>query len=167
LIKGKFAAPRRVGRIEIRKASMKVGRETPAIVTGGASGLGAAAVKALTATGAKVSIFDLDIDIERRTDLAKHCGAMFLRVDVGDPQSVADGFKAAREVHGQERIAVNCAGIAPAELTVTKTGPPDFAIFEKAPIQQPNAVRSLSRASGSLRPNNASGPSHAPSVVAT
>lgn len=109
---------------------MELGPGTPAVVTGGASGLGAAVAKALAANGAKVSIFDLDV--ERGTDLAGKCGAAFIRVDVGDPQSVADGLKAAREAHGQERIAVNCAGIAPAELTVTKNGPHDFAIFEKA-----------------------------------
>jgi NAD(P)-dependent dehydrogenase (short-subunit alcohol dehydrogenase family) len=109
---------------------MQLGPETPAIVTGGASGLGAAVVKALTANDAKVSIFDLDI--ERGTDLARECGAAFLRVDVSDPQSVADGLRAAREAHGQERIAVNCAGIAPAELTVTKARSHDFAVFEKA-----------------------------------
>ena len=50
-------------------------------------------------------------------------------VDVGDPHSVRDGLKAARTAHGPERVLVACAGIAPAERTVSKTGPHDFDIF--------------------------------------
>jgi len=109
---------------------MDINSETAAVVTGGASGLGEAVVRALSATGAKVAIFDLDAD--KGTELAKECGGLFVPVDVGDPQSVADGFKAARAAHGPERVVVTCAGIAPAERTVTKTGPHDFAIFERA-----------------------------------
>jgi NAD(P)-dependent dehydrogenase (short-subunit alcohol dehydrogenase family) len=107
-----------------------INSETAAIVTGGASGLGEAVVRALSAAGAKVAIFDLDV--EQGTKLAKECGGLFMPVNVGDPQSVTDGFKAARAAHGAERVAVTCAGIAPAERTVTKTGPHDFKIFEHA-----------------------------------
>jgi len=109
---------------------MEIGSETAAVVTGGASGLGEAVVRALSAKGARVAIFDLDAD--RGGALADECGALFMPVDVGDPRSMADGLEAARVAHGQERIAVTCAGIAPAERTVTKNGPHDFSIFERA-----------------------------------
>jgi len=109
---------------------MDINSETAAIVTGGASGLGEGVVRALSAAGAKVAIFDLDADKGKK--LAEECGGLYVEVDVGDPQSVAAGFRAARAAHGSERIAVTCAGIAPAERTVTKAGPHDYAIFERA-----------------------------------
>jgi NAD(P)-dependent dehydrogenase (short-subunit alcohol dehydrogenase family) len=109
---------------------MEIDSQTAAVVTGGASGLGESVVRALSAAGAKVSIFDLDR--QRGTQLAGECGGLFVPTDVGDPASMTDAFKAARAAHGQERIAVACAGIAPAERTVTKSGPHDFAVFERA-----------------------------------
>lgn len=108
---------------------MDINSETPAIVTGGASGLGEAVVRALSAAGAKVAIFDLDAD--KGNELAGECGGSFARVDVGDPQSVADGFKAARAAHGPERVLVSCAGIAPAERTVSRAGPHDPEVFAR------------------------------------
>ena len=108
---------------------MDINSETAAIVTGGASGLGEAVVRALSTAGAKVAIFDLDA--EKGNELAGACGGLFARVDVGDPQSVADGLKTARAAHGPERVMVTCAGIAPAERTVGKSGPHDFEVFTR------------------------------------
>jgi len=100
-----------------------------AIITGGASGLGAASAKALASKGVKVSIFDLNI--EAGTKLANEIGGFFVAVDVADAKSVAKGFITAREKHGQERILVNCAGIAPAAKTVSRGEAHDPEIFAK------------------------------------
>lgn len=88
----------------------------PAIVTGGASGLGEATVRALAAQGAKVAIFDLNT--ERGEEVAAEVGGVYCRVDVTDEASLDTAFQKARIAHGQERVLVNCAGIALGEKTV-------------------------------------------------
>ncbi len=109
---------------------MKLSNDIKAIVTGGASGLGEAVARELTAAGAKVCIFDLNQD--RGQQVAKAIGGCFEPVDVSDAASVAAGFHAARAAQGQERIMVNCAGIGVAARTVDKEGNPhDAAFFER------------------------------------
>lgn len=89
---------------------MKIDASTVAIITGGASGLGEATARALAARGARVAIFDV---AEARGEvLAKEIGGVFCRVDVTSESSVDAGFDKARAAHGQERILVNCAGVA-------------------------------------------------------
>jgi len=97
---------------------MKISANTPAVVTGGASGLGEAVVRDLAAQGAKVTIFDLNR--ERGEALAKELGACYCDVDVSSDESVANGFAKARAAHGQERILVNCAGVASGHKTVAR-----------------------------------------------
>lgn len=94
-----------------------------AVVTGGASGLGEATARALSARGVKVALFDRQRDKGER--VAEEIGALFCEVDVTSDDSVADGFRASRAAHGQERILVNCAGTANAIKTAgrdKKTG---------------------------------------------
>ncbi len=79
-----------------------------AVVTGGASGLGEATARALAAEGVKVAIFDLNT--ERGEALSKELGGVFCQVDVTSNESVDAGFAAARQLHGQERILICCAG---------------------------------------------------------
>ena len=86
---------------------MKLSHETPAIVTGGASGLGRATAEAFAAAGAPVAIFD--INDEAGEEVAKAIGGSFHHVDILDEDSVVAGFDAARAAHGQERICVHCA----------------------------------------------------------
>jgi NAD(P)-dependent dehydrogenase (short-subunit alcohol dehydrogenase family) len=83
-----------------------------AIVTGGASGLGAATARALAASGAKVTLFDLNA--EAGVALAAEIGGQFAVVDVTNEESVLAGLDAGERAHGTARILVNCAGIAPA-----------------------------------------------------
>ncbi|MCC2111242.1 MAG: SDR family NAD(P)-dependent oxidoreductase [Hyphomicrobiales bacterium] len=97
---------------------MKIGTETPAIVTGGASGLGEATARRLAAAGAKVTIFDRNAD--RGREVAADILGYFAEVDVTDLASIDDGLAAARAVHGQERILVNCAGIAVGQKTASR-----------------------------------------------
>ena len=98
---------------------MKLGNDTPAVVTGGASGLGAATARALAARGAKVAIFDMNA--EKGEALAAELGAVFCKVDVTSDQEVDAGFAKARAAHGQERILVNCAGIGNAIKTASRS----------------------------------------------
>ena len=90
-----------------------------AVVTGGASGLGAATARALAATGVKVAIFDLQE--EKGIAVAAEIGGIFCEVNVTDDASVDAGFAKAREAHGQERILVNCAGTGNAIKTASRS----------------------------------------------
>lgn len=103
--------------------------EAKAIVTGGASGLGAATARALAAAGARVAIFDRDVT--RGSALADEIGATFHEVDVTDEASVGEAIAAAKAKMGGLNAAVNCAGIAIAEKTVGRDGPHDLGRFRK------------------------------------
>ncbi|MBB6124543.1 SDR family NAD(P)-dependent oxidoreductase [Sphingobium subterraneum] len=83
-----------------------------AIVTGGASGLGAATARKLAAMGAKVTLFDLNAEVGE--GVAQEIGGLFQSVNVTDEASVNAGLDAAQAAHGVARILVNCAGVAPA-----------------------------------------------------
>ncbi len=98
---------------------MNIDSNTAAVVTGGASGLGAATARALAAKGAKVAIFDLQA--EKGEALAAEIGGVFCEVNVTDDASVDAGFEKARAAHGQERILVNCAGTGNAIKTASRS----------------------------------------------
>jgi NAD(P)-dependent dehydrogenase (short-subunit alcohol dehydrogenase family) len=89
-----------------------------AVVTGAASGLGEATARELARRGAKVAVFDRDV--ERGEKVAGEIGGVFCEVDVTSDEKVAAAFAKAREAHGQERILVNCAGVANAAKTVAR-----------------------------------------------
>lgn len=92
----------------------------PAIVTGGASGLGGGTARRLAASGAKVAIFDLNADLG--TALAAELGGHFVHVDVTDAQAVASAIAEAEAVNGKARILVNCAGIGPPAKVIDRDG---------------------------------------------
>ncbi|WP_027444257.1 SDR family NAD(P)-dependent oxidoreductase [Erythrobacter cryptus] len=98
---------------------MEISANTPAVVTGGASGLGAATARALAAKGAKVAIFDMNED--KGNAVAAEIGGVFCKVNVTSDADVDAGFAKAREAHGQERILVNCAGIGNAIKTASRS----------------------------------------------
>jgi NAD(P)-dependent dehydrogenase (short-subunit alcohol dehydrogenase family) len=98
---------------------MKLDNTVAAVVTGGASGLGAATARALAAKGVKVAIFDLQA--EKGEAMAKEIGGVFCEVNVMDDASVDAGFAKARAAHGQERILVNCAGTGNAIKTASRS----------------------------------------------
>ncbi|WP_289033314.1 SDR family NAD(P)-dependent oxidoreductase [uncultured Roseibium sp.] len=108
---------------------MQLNQTIAAVVTGGASGLGAATAHMLAREGVRVTIFDRDKDQGEAT--AEDIGGLFAEVDVTDQESVETGFAAARHAHGVERILVNCAGIAPVAKTVSRGEPHPMDMFEK------------------------------------
>ncbi len=86
---------------------MEFSKNTPAVVTGGASGLGQATARAFAAAGVPVAIFDINDEMGEQT--ASEIGATYHHVNILDEDSVIAGFEAARAAHGQERICVHCA----------------------------------------------------------
>jgi NAD(P)-dependent dehydrogenase (short-subunit alcohol dehydrogenase family) len=92
--------------------------DVSAVITGGASGLGAATARLLAAGGAKVALFDLNEQLGEA--LAADIGAVYCRVDVTSEQDVDAGFARARAINGQERVLVNCAGTSVAIKTVSR-----------------------------------------------
>jgi len=96
--------------------------DIPAIVTGGASGLGAATAEMLAGLGAKVAIFDLN-EAEGKL-LAEKLGGVFAKVDVTDEETVQAGIATAEAAHGVARVLVNCAGIALGIKTVGRENLP-------------------------------------------
>jgi NAD(P)-dependent dehydrogenase (short-subunit alcohol dehydrogenase family) len=100
-----------------------------AVVTGAASGLGAATARRLVAGGAKVVI--VDRDEARGGELARELGQTFAAADVTNPAQVEAAFVRAAEL-GAVRVAVSCAGVGWASRTLDKTGKPhDLELFQK------------------------------------
>ncbi|NGZ87818.1 SDR family NAD(P)-dependent oxidoreductase [Duganella aceris] len=98
------------------------------IVTGGASGLGAATARMLAAAGGKVVLADLQVDAGQA--LAAELQAVFVKCDVtseADGQAVVDAATALGTLRG----LINCAGVAPAAKTVGKDGPHPLELFQR------------------------------------
>ncbi len=105
-------------------------KDSVAVVTGGASGLGEATVRRLHAQGASVVL--LDKNVERGNAIATELGARaaFADTDVTSGESVAAAIALAQEM-GNVRICVNCAGSGMAGRTIGRDGTPhDLATFE-------------------------------------
>jgi NAD(P)-dependent dehydrogenase (short-subunit alcohol dehydrogenase family) len=103
---------------------------TAAIISGGASGLGEAAARALAAAGSTVVIADLNAD--RGEAIAAELGAKFVQTDVCDEASVNTAVGVAASQGSPLRVIVNCAGIGWAERTVNRDGSPHaLATFRK------------------------------------
>ena len=100
-----------------------------AIVTGGASGLGAATARTLAAAGAKVAIFD--VNAKAAAEVAIDVNGIAVHCDVADAASAEAAVKQAAADHGPARILVNCAGIGPAKRIVGRDGPMPLADFER------------------------------------
>ncbi|MCG6883638.1 MAG: SDR family NAD(P)-dependent oxidoreductase [Silicimonas sp.] len=91
-----------------------------ALVSGGASGLGAATARQLADAGARVTIADLDET--GGSALAARIGGLFVRTDVTKPAEVAEALDRSGAFSGTQRILVNCAGIAPPAKAVGRDG---------------------------------------------
>ncbi len=135
---------------------------TSSLVTGGASGLGEASVRALAARGASVVVVDLQD--ERGQAVAESVGGGYVRADVTDAEQVAAAVGAAQE-HGPLRTLVCAAGIGWASRTVGRDGTfesaHDLAAFRKVVdvnlIGTFNTIRLAATAMGRTEPVDADG----------
>ena len=100
-----------------------------AIVTGGASGLGAETAIALARAGAKVAC--LDVNLEAAQNVANEIGGIAIRCDVTSSDDAMRALGEAKAKHGAARILVNCAGIGPAKRIVGRDGPMPLADYER------------------------------------
>jgi NAD(P)-dependent dehydrogenase (short-subunit alcohol dehydrogenase family) len=100
-----------------------------AIVTGGASGLGAATARALAAAGAKVAV--IDVNEKAATELAADVKGIAIGCDVADSASAETAVKKAAATHGPARILINCAGVGTAKRILGREGPMPLADFER------------------------------------
>jgi NAD(P)-dependent dehydrogenase (short-subunit alcohol dehydrogenase family) len=103
-----------------------------ALISGGASGLGEATARELTAAGAVVTITDRDV--ERGNAVAADVGGIFVASDVTDEDQVADAVAVAAE-RAPLRVVVSCAGIAPAQRTLNRDGSPHRLADYRAVIE--------------------------------
>lgn len=103
-------------------------KDTATIVTGGASGLGAATAAALARAGASVHVFDLPAAIERAPQVD---GVTYVPVDVVDPDGVAAAVTQVASEGVPLRSVVNCAGIGPSARILGRNGVHDLGLFAK------------------------------------
>ncbi len=104
-------------------------RNSVFLVTGGASGLGAATARMAAANGGKVVIADLQAEAGEK--LAKELGGKFVKCDVTSEADGKAAVEAAVQGYGGLHVLVNCAGIGVAERTIGKEAPHDLARFAK------------------------------------
>ena len=102
------------------------------LVTGGASGLGAATARRLAAAGGNAVIADTNAEQGRKLALELGTRAGFIQTDVTDESQVAKAIAVAREKFAALHGAISCAGIAPGERVLGKTGPHRLDSFRRA-----------------------------------
>lgn len=100
-----------------------------AIITGGASGLGAATAEAFAKAGAKVAL--LDINVAAAEQFAGKLGGIAVKCDVTDEQSAIDALSEVNKTYGVGRVLVNCAGVGPPKRIVGRDGPMPLADYKK------------------------------------
>lgn len=111
----------------------------PAVITGGASGLGEGAARMLAAAGAKVTI--LDVQQDKAEQVAKEIGGLALSCDVTSAEGAKEALDKAQDAHGPCGIALNCAGIGTPAKILGKEGPLSLDFYNK--VIQVNLVGSF------------------------
>jgi len=116
-------------------------KDSIAVITGGASGLGEACVRSFCSLGGKVAI--LDVAPERGEKLANELGSnvIFINADVTSDESGRAGMEKAAAAFGTINVAINCAGVADPGKILSKKGPMSLAFFNR--VIQINLVGTL------------------------
>ena len=104
-------------------------KNTAVIITGGASGMGAATAQLLSQLGAKVALFDLNK--EAATKIAATIHGIAIECDVTEADSVKTAIQAAKQQHGAARICINCAGIVHGRRMINRERVMPLAEFQK------------------------------------
>ena len=104
-------------------------KDQAAIVTGGASGLGAATARRLAAQGAKVAVCDLNAKLAE--SVAAEIKGTAILCDVSDAASAEAAVAQASKAHGPARVLVNCAGIGVAKRVIGRDGPMPLSDFDR------------------------------------
>jgi NAD(P)-dependent dehydrogenase (short-subunit alcohol dehydrogenase family) len=104
-------------------------KDQAAIVTGGASGLGAATARKLAGLGAKVTVCDLNAKLAEQ--VAAEIKGTAVACDVSDAVSAEAAVVQATKAHGPARVLVNCAGIGFAKRVIGRDGPMPLADFDR------------------------------------
>jgi NAD(P)-dependent dehydrogenase (short-subunit alcohol dehydrogenase family) len=134
-----------------------------AIVTGAASGLGAATAEVLANAGAKLAVFDLNEDGAKAT--AQKLGGVGFGVDVSDAASVETAVAEVVKTMGRPSILVNCAGILQGERIVGRDGPADLDAFSRVISVNLIGTFNMMRVAATAMSNNEPGPSGERGVV--
>jgi NAD(P)-dependent dehydrogenase (short-subunit alcohol dehydrogenase family) len=106
-------------------------RDSAFLVTGAGSGLGAATARRLAGAGARVALVDVNVAGGREVARELGAAAFFVEADVCDEGEVRAAVTEARARYGDLHGAINCAGIAPAERVLGKTGPHTLQTFQR------------------------------------
>lgn len=107
---------------------MKI-QEKTFLITGGASGLGAATAKMIVEDGGNAVLADVNSTVGEQTEAELGENALFVHTDVTNPESVQNAIDTAIDAFGGLDGVINCAGIGPAERVVGKNGPHSLERF--------------------------------------
>ncbi|HSW69564.1 MAG TPA: SDR family NAD(P)-dependent oxidoreductase [Gammaproteobacteria bacterium] len=134
------------------------------IISGGASGMGAATAIRLSKAGAKVALFDTNQ--EAADELAKKINGIAIQCDVTNAKSVEAAIQYAGSLHGVARVCINCAGIIQSKRMIGKLGPSPLEEFER--IIQVNLIGTfnvMQLAAAAMLPAEPLGPSSERGVI--
>lgn len=136
-----------------------------AIVSGGASGLGAACVRLLAEKGARVAILDLNGSLADALVSEYKERVIFIKTDVSDDLNVKSAVQQTKEIFGAVHFAISCAGIGFPEKVLDKDGPMPMDKFEKTMKVNLSGTLNIIRHAASKMVENSSNPDGEKGVI--